>query len=913
LADGISMEHDHNQIDEPAAASVLDRQITIPLEAGRVLPIALALVSAILLRLPGLDRWPLTPAEGELAYTARNLLIGNDLPSGLLGQPFLLIWNALFQFLGHSTDSVVRMSAALPGIALIGLAATLGWRFGRVPAAAAAVLLAWSPTMVAGSRRADAGMVEAFLVLALIAFAIAASRTERPGFNVGVGVAAGALLLSGPAGVVGLLLAVLAVVLIEGVSSLPNGRSLLWSGGAFVGTWVLVSTAFLTRPGSFLSSTGEVFRQIGSEHFANAGDRFHVPLFNLIIHEPLLLGFALLGLLAPARRELAQAFGIWFAVAFLLISALGDFGLAGHTLVVLPLGLLAGLGATWLVERIPWGLVRSGSGLLYMTALVLLLFAAMSLIGIVAPAGGLDGWTWLVNLVALMLFAVVPLVIFVSLIAPRITGHHAVLIVTAALFVISALTVRATVLAASERPGEPKDPLAQEMLAQSLPSVVSRIERVSIDLTRTQRTLEDPTGGHGIRIAIDERIEQPLAWYFREFPYVTVFDPSVDVPGLDTQVIFLAGERDPALSTPAMASETYVYRFRSPAMYRNPDWAGYLSSLFRVSDWREFWGFMVHRADPDPSDQENFHLALAPAIAERLFGPTGPFNLDEVAGAGTEGGQFNAPRGIATADDGRIYVVDAGNQRVQVFSPEGEFLSEFGSTGADPGQFGRFTGGIGGAGGIAIAGDRVFVADTWNHRIQAFDLDGTFLFEWGAFVDTLDNPDSAGSNPGLFYGPRGIAVDGDRVYVTDTGNERVQVFDLDGQFVTMWGTAGNDEGQLLEPVGIAVRDGVVYVADSHNSRIARFSTDGEVLESWAVVPWNGLRFFEPYLAFTADGRLLATTSVTNEMLLFAEDGTITNVPVGDVMRPYAAVAGEGNEMLVTDGLRNGVIRIVLPD
>lgn len=905
------MEQDHDQIDEPVAATVLDRQFSIPLDLGRIVPISLALVSAAALRLPGLDRWPLTPAEGELAYTARNLLVGNDLPSGLLGQPFLVIWTALFQFLGHTTDAVVRMSAALPGIALVVLAAMLGWRFGRLPAAAAAVLLAWSPTLVAGSRRVDGGMVVALLVLTLVALVLAGSKSDRPVFGIASGVAAAMLLLTGPAGVVGLLLAIVALIAIDGMAAFPRGRGLLHGGVAFLATWVLVSTAFLTRPGSLISSTAEIFRQFGSEHLANIGDRFHVPLFNLVINEPLLLALALLGLLAPARRELAQGFGIWFAAALVLVSALGDFGLAGHMLVVLPLALLASLGAAWLIERIPWELVRGGAGLLYMTALVLLLFAAMSLVGIVAPAGGLDGLSWLVSLAAVILFAIVPLAVFLSLIAPRITGHHLVLVVTAALFVISALTVRASVLAASERPGEPKDPLAQEMLAQSLPAVVARIERVSIDMTRTERTLEDPTGGFGLRIAIDEEIEQPLAWYFREFPYVTTFDPEQEGRGLDAQVVFLAGERDPDVVAPAMANETYLYRFQSPSVYSDPDWSGFASSLFRVSDWREFWGFMIHRAEPDQSDREDFHLALAPAVAERLFGPTGPFALNEMAGAGNEGGQFNAPRGIAVGEDGRIYVVDAGNQRVQIFNADGEFLSSFGVAGAGPGQFGRFTGGVGGAGGIAIAGDRLFVADTWNHRIQAFDLDGTFLFEWGTFFDALDNADAAATNPGTFYGPRGIAVDGDRVYVTDTGNERVQVFDLDGEFFTLWGTAGSEDGQLLEPVGIAVHDGVVFVADSHNARIARFTTDGELLEAWAVVPWTGLRFFEPYLSISAGGTLLATTSMTNELLLFDEHGAITLVPPGDVMRPYDVVALVSGELLVTDGLRNGVVTLEL--
>src|SRR5690606_34839727 len=147
-----------------------------------------------------------------------------------------------------------------------------------------------------------------------------------------------------------------------------------------------------------------------------------------------------------------------------------------------------------------------------------------------------------------------------------------------------------------------------------------------------------------------------------------------------------------------------------------------------------------------------------------------------------------SPRGVAVADDGSIYVVDTGNHRVQIFDADGEFVSSFGQSGSGPGQFAAFAGGQGGAGGIAITGDRVFVADTWNHRVQVFDLDGAFITTWGSFFDAQDNPEQAAANEGLFYGPRGIAVADDLVYVTDTGNERVQVFTLDGEFVRMFGS-----------------------------------------------------------------------------------------------------------------------------
>src|SRR4029078_9245887 len=85
---------------------------------------------------------------------------------------------------------------------------------------------------------------------------------------------------------------------------------------------------------------------------------------------------------------------------------------------------------------------------------------------------------------------------------------------------------------------------------------------------------------------------------------------------------------------------------------------------------------------------------------------------------------------------------------------------------------------------------------------------------FGQFGNNEDSPDPS-LNPGSFYGPRGITVYNNEVYVTDTGNERVEVFGLDGTFVRAWGGTGSAPNQLIEPVGITVGyDRHVYPADA---------------------------------------------------------------------------------------------------
>ena len=81
------------------------------------------------------------------------------------------------------------------------------------------------------------------------------------------------------------------------------------------------------------------------------------------------------------------------------------------------------------------------------------------------------------------------------------------------------------------------------------------------------------------------------------------------------------------------------------------------------------------------------------------------------------------------------------------------------------------------------------------------------------------------NNPSdVFYGPRGIAVDANgHVYVADTGNKRIIVFDADGNYLTQFGSAGLDPGQFDEPVGVTVdANGNVYVTDTWNQRVQTF-------------------------------------------------------------------------------------------
>ncbi|WP_346865908.1 SMP-30/gluconolactonase/LRE family protein, partial [Methanocalculus sp. MSAO_Arc2] len=177
-------------------------------------------------------------------------------------------------------------------------------------------------------------------------------------------------------------------------------------------------------------------------------------------------------------------------------------------------------------------------------------------------------------------------------------------------------------------------------------------------------------------------------------------------------------------------------------------------------------------------------------------------------------GEFSWPEDVAVASDGTVYVADTMNDRIQKFTADGTFITKWGETEGwdDPKDA---DGKLYQPAGVAVdSAGNVYVADTWNDRIQKFTGDGTFITKWGSF----------GTGDGQFLGPTGIAVDAaGNVYVADTYNDRIQKFTPDGTFITKWGSYGTGDGQFWMPRGVTVDSaGNVYVADRNNHRIQKF-------------------------------------------------------------------------------------------
>jgi DNA-binding beta-propeller fold protein YncE len=97
---------------------------------------------------------------------------------------------------------------------------------------------------------------------------------------------------------------------------------------------------------------------------------------------------------------------------------------------------------------------------------------------------------------------------------------------------------------------------------------------------------------------------------------------------------------------------------------------------------------------------------------------------------------------------------------------------------------------------------------------------------------------TAGSQSGQLLGPRGIAIGpGSKVFVADTQNHRISIFDRDGQFRSQFGTAGTDAGQMQEPNGVvADGEGFVWVTDAGNQKLMKFREDGAFVNEWKGPP-----------------------------------------------------------------------------
>jgi sugar lactone lactonase YvrE len=318
------------------------------------------------------------------------------------------------------------------------------------------------------------------------------------------------------------------------------------------------------------------------------------------------------------------------------------------------------------------------------------------------------------------------------------------------------------------------------------------------------------------------------------------------------------------------------------------------------------------------------------AILQKVIAQTDPYEQGRITlpadlsfgVPGSSDAQFNNPHGIAIAPDGSLFVADTNNNRIQHFSADGTFINAWGlfadaSAGAAP--IGSFNQPF--ALAISPGGKFIYVADTWNHRIQKFAADGTPIKMWGK---PLYDPTT--TDPYGLWGPRGIAVDSQgQVFVADTGNKRILVYDADGNFISQIGNEGLAVGEFEEPVGLAIDNhNYLYVADTWNQRIQVFApnqngTSFSPYLQWNIAGWYGESLDnKPYLALDDQGHIFATDPESFRVIEFTSNGVFVRtwgdygVSTGSFGMPAAITLDFQGQVWVSDSANNRLMRFTLP-
>jgi DNA-binding beta-propeller fold protein YncE len=274
-------------------------------------------------------------------------------------------------------------------------------------------------------------------------------------------------------------------------------------------------------------------------------------------------------------------------------------------------------------------------------------------------------------------------------------------------------------------------------------------------------------------------------------------------------------------------------------------------------------------------------MTTTPEI-NRIYRYDHTIGMDDFAGR-----SFRNLADLAIGPNEMLYVLQRGesvhhNVSVKKCNVNEEWFGDFGEFGTAPGQMVW-------PAGIAIdSQQRLYVTDEWNQRVSVFDTEGNLLDEWG----------EAGSEPGRFNRPSGIVFNAEEdLLVVDARNHRVQKFARDGRFFRQWGSHGNGPGQFNLPWGIAVSaSGEIYVTDWRNDRVQKFTPDGVFILDWGSSGRGASEFNRPAgIAVDADGDVYVVDWHNNRVQAFTSQGQYIDQLIGD-----ASMSRWGGQLLAAN-------------
>lgn len=717
--------------------------------------------------------------------------------------------------------------------------------------------------------------------------------------------------------------ALLAVSLAVGIAW--DGRRWLTAFGIFYLPFVVLYSTLFTNPlGVYSGLVGSLGYWI-EQHGVHRGSQpwyyylvVQVPIYEYLpaLGSILAAGIALARRPSLARATAAQPAGgaeaTFPAIPFLgywVVTSIGAYSFAGERMpwltvhIALPMILLGGWAIGRVLEAIDWRAIADRRGWVVLGLLLVAMLAVGAavgqLFGPTPPFRGQDlaqlsATTSFLTVVAAAAAAAVVIWILLQR-APELRFGPMATVLGFALLLL--LTARTAFRAAYVNADNATEFLVYAHSATGVKTVLEQVEELS------RRT----TDGMAIDLGYDNDVSWPYTWYLRNFTQAHYFGPS---PGRDllNYPVVIAGDDNWAKVEPILGDRYFTFEYIRmwwPMQdYWGLTWERIRNALASPEYRRALWDIWFDRDFTaygaltgvdyslehwSPSDRMRLYVRkdIEALIWEYGVAPTvlevpvvqDPYQAGTVARAadrivGAQGavpGQFQTPRDLAFAPDGTMYVADTLNHRIQHLAADGSVLHTWGQfanlelSQAPGGTFNE-------PWGIAVGADgRVYVADTWNHRVQWFTPEGRFLGMVGTFGQA--------ESPETMWGPRDVAVDGEgRFFVADTGNKRIVVFDRAGLALGEFGGRGVLPGLLDEPVGMAFDpDGRLLVADTWNQRIQAFDASPgsgfPVLGEWTLEAWYGQSLEnKPYLAISPDGTACVSDPEGYRVLCFTLEG-----------------------------------------